>query len=178
MKTRQTSPKIKRVLLVLVSCCLFAGCSQDSQKRGPAGFPVRLGVQGDKPIPVKLNSDANSSIFIEFAPSNVTLPVKLQPGPNDRLPVALVLDNGQVLPIRIKSDANAPFPVVLQVQQDKPLPVILNLKEPLPVSLNIKGPLPVEINVPPKLLILAAVPVSVIIIVCIVICLSCRRKQD
>jgi hypothetical protein len=173
MKNSRT--QIIPVLITIV--CLLNGCAQNPQKRESTGFPVRVGVQGEEPLPVKLNSDANNSIFIKFAPSNVTLPVKLQPGPNDRLPVALVLDNGQVLPIEIKSDSNAPFPVILQVQSDKPLPVVLNLKEPIPVVLNIKEPLPVQINIPSNILILAITAITLIIILCIVMCWLCKRKQ-
>jgi hypothetical protein len=173
MKISRT--QIIPVLLAIV--CLLNGCAQESQTRGSAGIPVRVGVQGEEPLPVKLNSDANNSIFIEFSPSNVALPVKLQSGPNDRLPVALVLENGQVLPIKIKSDTNSPFPVILQVQSDKPLPVVLNLKEPLPVVLNIKEPLPVQINIPSKILALAIAAITLIALLCIGMLWSCRRKQ-
>ena len=147
--------------------CVLAGCASDNQKREPIGFPVRVGVQGEEPLPVMLNSDVNNSIFVKFATSNVTLPVRLQPGPNDRLPVALVLDNGQLLPIEIKSDANSPLPVILEVQSDKPLHVVLNIKEPLPVQLNI----------PPNILALAGVAIAAIITACLVMCWLCRRKQ-
>jgi hypothetical protein len=173
MKTAQT-----RIIPVLITiACLLAGCAADNQKRESVGFPVRVGIQGEKPLPVTLNSDANNSIFVKFAPSNVTLPVKLQPGPNDRLPVALVMDNGQVLPIKIKSDANSPLPVILEVQSDRPLPVVLNMKEAIPVRLEIKEALPVQINIPPNILILAGIIIAAIIIACLVMCRMGKHKQ-
>jgi hypothetical protein len=167
-----------RIIPVLITMVyLLVGCASDNQKRDPIGFPVRVGVQGEKPLPVTLNSDANNSIFVKFAPSNVTLPVRLQPRQNDRLPVALVLDNGQVLPIEIKSDANSPLPVFLEVQPDRPLPVVLNIKEPLPVQLKINEPLPVAINIAPNVLILAGIIIAAIIIACLVVCRVGRHKQ-
>ena len=155
--------------------CIFAGCSQPSQNKGFTGFPVRVGVQGEEPLPVHLQSDVNNSLMVEFKPSPVTLPVKLQVGPNEPLPVALLLENGQLLPIQIKSDVNAPFPVSLQVQPDKPLPVNLQNKV-LTVELNITKPLPVEINIPSNILIFAGVSIAAILLTCIVITLLLRRK--
>jgi hypothetical protein len=167
----------RTIPLLITMVCLLAGCAAENQKREPVGFPVRVGIQGKEPLPVTLNSDANNSIFVKFAPSNVTLPVRLQPGPNDRLPVALVLDNGQVLPIKIKSDANSALPVILEIQPDKPLPVVLNMKEALPVRLEIKEALPVAINISPNILILAGIITTAIIIVCLLMCLLCKHKQ-
>jgi hypothetical protein len=155
----------------------LAGCASEDQKREAIGFPVRVGIQGEEPFPVTLNSDANNSIFVKFAQSNVTLPVRLQPGPNDRLAVTLVLDNGQLLPIEIKSDANAPLPVILEIHSDKPLPVVLNIKEPLPVQLKINEPLPVQVNIPSNILIFAGVAIAAIITACLVMCWLCKRKQ-
>lgn len=151
---------------ILALACLFAGCAQPSQSRGPTGFPVRVAVLGQEPLPVHLQSDVNNSVMVEFKSSAVTLPVKLQVGPNDPLPVALILENGQVLPIKIKSDVNAPLPVILQVQPDTPLPVVLNITKPLPV----------EINIPSKILIFAAVSIAAILITCIAISLSRKHK--
>jgi len=153
--------QITPVLLTIV--CLLNGCAQEPQNRSPAGFPVRVGVQGEEPLPVKLHSDANNSIFVEFSPSNVTLPVKLQPGPNDRLPVALVLENGQVLPVEIKAEANSPLAVALQ-------------NKTLTVELNIKEALPVTINIPSKILIFAGAVIAVILAVCVAMNLSHRQK--
>jgi hypothetical protein len=150
--------KIRIIPVLITMVCLLAGCASDNQKREPVGFPVRVGVQGEEPLPVTLKSDANNSIFVKFAPSNVTLPVRLQPGPNDRLPVALVLDDGQVLPIKIKSDANSPLSVILEVQSDRPLPVVLNMKEALPV----------QINISPNVIILGGIIIAAIIIACLV----------
>jgi hypothetical protein len=163
MEEHQTMSQIRQVFLILVSGFLFVGCARESQKPGPAGFPVRVGVQGNEPLPVKLHSDANNSIFIEFSPSNVTLPVKLQSGPNDRLPVALVLENGQVLPIEIKAEVNSPLAVELQ-------------NKFLTVELNIKEPLPVAIYIPSKILIFAGAAIAVILAVCIAMNLSHRHK--
>jgi len=147
----------------LAAVCLLNGCAREQQNRSPAGFPVRVGVQGEEPLPVKLHSDANNSIFVEFSPSNVTLPVKLQPDPNDLLPVALVLGNGQVLPIEIKAEANSPLAVALQ-------------NKTLTVELSIKEPLPVAINIPSRILIFAGAAIAVILAVCVAISISGRRK--
>ena len=155
-------------LLTLV--CLFAGCSrqtQEAQGPRPTGFPVRVGIQDNQPLPVKLDSSADNSIFVEFKPSDVTLPVKLQPGPDDMLPVTLVLEDEQLLPIKINSDANAPLPVILQVRSDKPLPVVLNISKPLPV----------ELNIPDKIFIYAGVAIGAILLVWIVLSFSLRQKQ-
>lgn len=106
-------------LLTLV--CLFAGCAQpagrdDTQQTrvSSTGIPVRVGVQGEEP-----------------------LPVKLQPGPNDQLPVALVFENGQVLPVEARLKVDEKMPVELVVVENKPLPVKAQIQadEPLPVKL-------------------------------------------
>jgi hypothetical protein len=151
---------------VLALACIFAGCSQPSQNQGHTGFPVRIGIQGQEPLPVHLHSDVDNTLMVEFKPSPVTLPVKLQVGPNEPLPVALLLENGQLLPIKINSDVNSPFPVSLQVQSDTPLPVVLNITKPLPV----------EINVPSNIILFAGASLAAILITCIVISLSRRQK--
>jgi hypothetical protein len=151
------------ILVLLAVVRLLSGCVQEPQNRSPAGFPVRVGVQGEQPLPVHLQSDVNNSLMIEFKPSPVTLPVKLQVGPNDPLPVALVLENGQVLPIEIKAEANSPLAVELQ-------------NKFLTVELNIKEPLPVAINIPSKILIFAGAAIAVILAVCVSMSLSHRHK--
>ncbi|MBN2018688.1 MAG: hypothetical protein JW749_00510 [Sedimentisphaerales bacterium] len=164
MNNPDTTSAIIRRVFILTSCCLLVGCSQTPQKRGLTGFPVRVGIQGEEPLPVHLHSDANNTVFVEFKPSAVTLPVKLQVGPNEPLPVALLLENGQVLPVEIKAEANSPLAVELQ-------------NKILTVELNIKDPLPVALNIPSRILIFAGISIAAIIAVCIAISCLCYRKQ-
>jgi hypothetical protein len=108
---KNSHKKLSVPLLAFV--CLFAGCAQ-TQQQGPTGFPVRVGVQGEEP-----------------------LPVKLQTGPNDLIPVALVFKNGQVLPVEARLKVDEKIPVEIVVAENKSLPVNAKIQsdETLPVKL-------------------------------------------
>jgi len=114
MENLRNRLEITAEILILTACCFLIGCAQTPQRPGHTGFPVRVGIQGEEP-----------------------LPVNLQLGPNDLLPVTLVFKNGEVLPVEATLKIEEKMPVELVVMENKPLPVKARIRadETLPVKL-------------------------------------------
>jgi hypothetical protein len=114
MENLRNRSEITAGILILMTCCFLMGCAQTPQRQGHTGLPVRIGIQGEEP-----------------------LPVKLQLGPNDKLPVALVFENGQVLPVEAKLQVDDKIPVELVVKENKALPVDANIKADYALSVKV-----------------------------------------
>jgi len=89
MEESQTRSQIKLLTLILMICCLLAGCAQNSQKRESAGFPVRVGVQGEEPLPVTLEVQSDKPLPVTLI-INKPLPVEIHL-PSKLIIVAAVL---------------------------------------------------------------------------------------
>ena len=103
---------MKKLIIVFVFFCFIVCCNENAQQaRDFKGFPVEVGIYGEKGLPVELQVQQDRKIPVELqVPDNQHIPVKMV------TPVEVKIQDDQSL--AVKFDAQNAIPVKMEIPKN------------------------------------------------------------